>query len=395
MSVLMIVAAMVALAWTAIAAKIISSARAIRFLPPFEGEISADLPAVDAIVPAHNEEKDIEATVRGIVAQEYPNLRATVVDDRSSDGTLAILGRLAEELPIRVISGVERPSGWVGKTWAIDQGLASVSADWILFVDADMGLHPRALVSAMKQAEASGADLVSIVARPEIKTFWQAAIAMAVGEVLFALYPLHKVNNPAYPQALAAGGFILVRRSVYETAGGHRAVRAEIAEDLLLAKTIKLAGGKLSVHLAPDMVTTHMYGTFGDLWRGLRKNAYAGMEYRFHKFVVGAIMAVTLSWVPIAATILGAATHSWALAIAGALGWLAQIASVAPSVVFMRITPLAVFCFPFGATAYTAIACSSVWNHHRGRILWKDVTFVAKEVEAGTRLGEAARSKPR
>lgn len=381
---LLIVAAVSALIWSIMAATIIHHALKTRYLRPIDGPISADAPAVEVVIPALNEEDRVEATVRKVLTQEYPHLSLTVVDDRSTDRTGAILDRLAESLPLRVIHGAPRPTGWVGKTWAISQGTNGDSDEWLLFVDADMGLHPRALATAIDQANRVEADLVSFIARPEIHSFWQAAIAITLGEVLFTMYPPHRINDPKSSVALAAGGFLLVRRSVYERIGGHEAVRAEIVEDIQIGRLIKESGARLSVHLAPDLAWTHMYGSFGDLWRGLRKNAYAGMEYQLHKYITGAIGGQIMAWTPVVATIVGLAIGSWPLAIVGIAGWLAQALSAAPSIPYLRISPLYALTLPLGSFAYTAIATSSVWNHYRGRILWKGVTFSAREVrEAG------------
>ena len=384
---LLIVAIVTALLWTIFAAKIFAITHQTRFLKTLEAPPTTDAPTVEAIIPAHNEEQWIAATIAYVLAQEYPIARVTVVDDGSTDRTGAILADLAASHPIRVLKSPPRPLGWVGKTWAVTQGAKGATADWLLFVDADMGLHPKALGTVMDRVIRDGAVLASIIPRPEIKTFWQGAVALPIGAILFTMYPLPKTNDPDSPVAIAAGGFLLVKRSAYEASGGHEAVRAEIVEDIQLARTIKEAGGRLSVHFAPDLAWTHMYGTFGEIWRGLRKNAYAGMEYQPHKFVTGAIGGQIMAWTPIAGTIVGIILGSWPLTIAGLWGWLAMTACAAPMIPYLRVSPLFALAMPVGSTAYTAIACSSVWHHYRGRIIWKDVTFSSKEVREASRPG--------
>jgi len=368
---------LVALGWTLLAIRLIrrSRGRWFRFLGPVEGAI-LDGPAVDAIVPARNEEAHVAATVEALRSQDYPTLAITVVDDQSTDATGAILDRLAAEAglraPLRVVQGVERPSGWVGKTWAIHQGVAGTEADWLWFVDADMGLHPRALASAIIEAEREGADFVSLLPGVRCRTFWQGTIAASFLQLLAQLYPLDRVNDPSSPEAIAAGGFILVRRSAYDRAGGHEACRGEIIEDMQLARRVKAAGGRLSVRLAPGLAWTHMYGRFGDIWRGLRKNAYAGMDYMPRKYVTGAIVALLLAWAPWVALAWGIATGAVPSLIVGVWGILAQAAASAPVLVFLGLPAPFALGLPAGITAYVAIASASVWHHHRGRILWKD-----------------------
>ena len=382
---LVVIAMFAAFTWVAMAVAMIGNSLKIRQLQPIQGPISVDLPEIDVVIPALNEEERIETTINRILAQEYPRLNITVINDRSTDRTGEILDRLAQSRPIRVIHGEPRPVGWVGKTWAVTQGAKGGKAEWLLFVDGDIDLHPRAVATAIDQARKGNADLVSIIAWPEVKTFLQGAVAITLGQALWTMYPLHKVNDPKSPVALAAGGFILTKRSIYESIGGHEAVRAEIVEDIQLGKVIKRAGGRLSVHLAPSLASTHMYGTFREIWVGLRKNAYAGTEYRLFTLATGLIGGLIMGWTPMIATIAGIALGSWPLALAGAFGWLAQIVAIVPSILYLRISPLFVFSLPVGVTLYVSIACSSAWHHFRGRILWKDVTFASKEVREASR----------
>ena len=47
-------------------------------------------PRVAVLIPAYNEEKVIERTVRSVLESDYPNLRAIVIDDGSSDRTVEV-----------------------------------------------------------------------------------------------------------------------------------------------------------------------------------------------------------------------------------------------------------------------------------------------------------------
>ncbi len=369
-----IAAALVALAWAALAVRLIRLARgpSFRFLGPM-GPSPIAFPAVDAIVPARNEEANVAATIAGLLAQDYPSLTIRTIDDQSTDGTAAILERLAAEPGSRLvlIRGSERPKGWVGKTWAVHQGVLGTPSDWLWFVDADMGLHPGALSRAMAEAERTGADLVSFLPGLRCLTFWQGSIASAFLQLLSQLYPLDRVNDPARPEALAAGGFLLIRRAAYDRAGGHEACRRSITEDIQLARNVKAGGGRLAIRLAPGLAWTHMYGSFGEIWRGLRKNAYAGMDYLPHKYATGTIVALALAWAPLLALGVGLASGDrHALAVGGA-GVLAQAVATIPILIFLKLPFPFAFTLPVGISAYVAIATSSVWHHHRGRILWK------------------------
>lgn len=381
----------VSLTWLALAVRSLRHARRATQLHPSAAQIPlARAEPIDAVVPAHNEEAHIRDTVEQIAHQNYPRLRLIVVDDQSTDRTAAILNDLTSSgqlpHPCQVVHGEARPDGWVGKTWAVHQGVKRSEADWLWFVDADMGLHPSALTSALELAHSQNADLVTLAPQAVCTTFWQSVMALTLTHLLGHLYPPCRVNDPADPLAMAVGGFILIRRSAYEQAGGHEAVRSEIVDDINLARRVKQAGGRLVLAAAPKLAWTHMYGSFSDIWRGLRKNAYAGMDYLPHKLVVGSLAALVMVWTPSLALLAGGlglqtqalpALPTSLLLASGALGVLFQALSAAPFALFLKLGWGYLATVPIGLTAYVAIAAASAWHYHRGRVLWKDRAFVA------------------
>src|SRR5688500_14380568 len=98
-------------------------------------------PLVSVIIPARNEEQVIEPTVRAFLAQDYTPLEIIVVNDRSEDGTAAVLSRIADPR-LKVVSGEELPAGWLGKPWALHQGSQHARGELLLFVDADLIYAP-------------------------------------------------------------------------------------------------------------------------------------------------------------------------------------------------------------------------------------------------------------
>ena len=83
------------------------------------------------MVPARDEADVIVRSIGSLLAQDYPGpFRVVLVDDQSGDGTAAA----ARGLPERGAAGsaVRRspcPSGWVGKMWAVNQGVAHASVE--------------------------------------------------------------------------------------------------------------------------------------------------------------------------------------------------------------------------------------------------------------------------
>ena len=342
-------------------------------------------PPVTIIVPARNEGKILDRSIPSFCMQDYPDLRVILIDDQSDDNSPAVIARLRADHPnLTVIPGRQRPDGWCGKPWAVQQGVEAVSSPsqiepWFLFTDADCIFHPQAVRQAMKRAEAESLDLVSVFPTLTFSSTIERVGVLGLVTVLVMMFPLGWANDPKRKMALSAGAFMLVRRNAYEKAGGHEAVRAHIIEDVNLGKNVKSAGFKVQGNFTRDLVQTEMYENFSDLWEGLAKNAYAGMEYQPHKFWVGLIAGVLSAILP---PIYLIATLGWAIQAGGRVAWAAfALAAVinaciliihSRTVRFMRAPWYDMFLLPVSAFLYNMIALSSMWqNHFSGGNVWK------------------------
>lgn len=236
-------------------------------------------PRVSVVIPARNEEKDVERTVRSHLAQDYPNLQVIAVDDRSVDRTPEILRNLAQEDPrLTVISGNDPPAGWLGKPHALHVGARAADGELLLFADADVRYDPRALRDAVVVMEDRGLDLLAFFPRFENRGFWEnvllpfLAVAVFLGLGFLARFP-------RVPLAMGAGAGNLVRRRAYEAVGGHTAIRQAVVDDVRLAVVAKRAGFRVAAFRAEDRVAVRMYRGFRQVWDGFTKNvawAYTG-----------------------------------------------------------------------------------------------------------------------
>ncbi|MGH7622487.1 MAG: glycosyltransferase family 2 protein, partial [Gemmatimonadaceae bacterium] len=91
-------------------------------------------PLLSVIVPARNEAHNIERCVRSILGTQWPALEVIVIDDRSEDGTGAIVQSIAaRDARVRVVHGVPVPDGWFGKQWACAQGAREAKGSTLVF----------------------------------------------------------------------------------------------------------------------------------------------------------------------------------------------------------------------------------------------------------------------
>jgi chlorobactene glucosyltransferase len=345
-------------------------------------ELRADVsfPSVTIVVPARNEAAELPKTVPTFCTQDYPDLRVIIVDDQSEDDSLDILRKLREEhANLLFVPAADRPDGWCGKPWAVHEGVRHATGELLLFTDADCVFHPYAVKQAVTLLQKENFDALSLLPMMKFETLSEQIGLGGLASVLPMIMPLSMVNDPKSDVALAAGGFILVRRSAYEKIGGHVSVKGEIIEDVKLARKLKASGAKFHCRATTDLVSTRMYEGFADLWEGLSKNAYAGSEYHPVKFWLGMIAAMLILVLPpiyLTASIIAVAVHRSPLNIAfvilSAFICISQLIVQSRAVRHLKLPAWQILLMPISAGLYTLIAINSAWEHHfRGGNLWK------------------------
>ena len=264
-----------------------------RFRLPAPADVP--LPRLSICVPARNEAENIAACVRGALLQDHPDFELIVVDDGSTDGTAeAARAAAAGDGRIRVIVGSEPPRGWAGKPWACTRAVAEASGGHLLFVDADVVLTSTAARRAASVLLDRRLALVSLFGSWRLDTFWERVAIPVIGWFIRGTTDLAAVNTPGRPEAFANGQFILVDRGAYDAAGGHGAVRAEVLDDVRLARALKQHGQPLGLYFAPDLFSVRLYRSLPEIAAGYAKNLYEGMDRRPHVAVV-ALCALGLS----------------------------------------------------------------------------------------------------
>jgi len=104
-------------------------------------------PSCTILIPAHNEEKVIDATLTAMRQLEYPEdrLRILVINDGSADRTREIALRHAAEDPRVDVFDVPAGEGGRGKSRALNLGVRQTFSDIIAIYDADNTPHRAAL----------------------------------------------------------------------------------------------------------------------------------------------------------------------------------------------------------------------------------------------------------
>jgi cellulose synthase/poly-beta-1,6-N-acetylglucosamine synthase-like glycosyltransferase len=248
---------------------------------------------VSVILTALNEEQTIRPALQSLLALQYPNLEIIAINDRSSDGTGAVLDLLQTDHPqLKVIHIESLPAGWLGKCHALHQGAQIASGEYLLFTDADVHFEPSTLSRAIQYCTEKNLDHLTLVFGLIAHGLVLRLLLVSLGIGLFALYQPWQAANKQSKAYFGVGGFNLVRRKVYDACGGHEPLRLEILDDLALGKQIKQRGFKQAVLYGDALVALEWYPSLATLFRGLEKNSFAAMG--FQKRQLFAAVSVTV-----------------------------------------------------------------------------------------------------
>ncbi len=339
-------------------------------------------PKVSVCVPARDEERDLESCLVSLLNQDYPDYEVIVVDDHSTDGTPNIIAALQSRYPHLVtVQGAPLPADWYGKPYALHQASQVAQGDVLLFTDADPVFEPHALTTAVHFMRDRQLDLLTLFPRGKFGSFWERAIQPVVFAFIGALTRLRKVNDPRSPSAMAVGAFIMVRRDIYERAGGHQPLRQAILEDIGMGRLVKRSGGKIMIADGRHIYSIRMYHSFREIWVGWRKNIFLAMRKSVLKtffYIFWILGFLVTPW--------GVAGYHWWAG--SALGWqllasgglLAVLTAGGVLCHELGLRKYTLILFPLGALVMAAIMVNSMIHVlFRGRSEWRGRIYMQPE----------------
>jgi len=235
------------------------------------------LPYVSVIVPARDEQDNIERCLISLMEQDYPKLEIIAVDDNSTDTTLIKMKKLQQKYQkqkncptLNIIELKSKPDDWTGKTWASENGYLASHNDILLFVDADCYYEKNCLLSAITYMINEEIDVLTGYPFFELKDFW-SKISMPLWKLMSITFGKNacNVNNPRSKVAYLMGCFFLIKRNVFENVGTFRSVRNAIQEDEALGIRIKRSGYKLRLIQMNNLINALWSRDLSTLWDGI------------------------------------------------------------------------------------------------------------------------------
>jgi len=249
------------------------------------------------IICARNEEGTIYKTIERVVMQKYDgNIRILCVDNASTDRTDEEI-EWAKQVLSRANRSIERiVCKALGKSHALNAGLARVDTQYFLTVDADTLLHENAVCAILSRISQTGAGCVAGNLQVERPRTWVQK--MQIYDYLISIAAIKRYQGTYSATLVAQGAF-----SVYDTA----AVQAvggwthDSGEDIVLTYRL-LSMGHASLYEPQAIGLTVVPSTLWDFYRqrvrwaqGMFEGFMAVKPWMQTSFASGYFQAINLS----------------------------------------------------------------------------------------------------
>ena len=363
---------------------------------------AAGEPRVTVVVPARNEEKDIQATMEGLLALEYSNYEIIAIDDRSTDNTGVIMDEAAGGAGIHnrvhtaqmmqavadksvrptlaVLHISNLPTGWMGKTHAMWRAAQQATGDWLLFTDADVLFKPDSVRRVVAYAEAEKADHVVLFPRMIMKSAGERMM-VAFFQALFVFgHRPWKVADPDAQDHMGVGAFNMIRRSVYEAVGTYEALRMEVLDDMKLGKVVKNAGYAQRNVFGEDLISLRWArGAFG-IVNNLTKNFFAVMSFQWPRTIAAVLGLAFINLGPFLGVWLASGWSRLPYAIALLSMWgiywgMSKRSAVAPYYFFLHPVSTALFMYTLARSMAHTLANDG--------IVWRGTKYALEDLRKG------------
>jgi len=217
-------------------------------------------PFISIIIPNHNGEKTIGRCLDAAFASRYPNFEVMVVDDCSTDHSIAII----DKYPCRLIRLPEHG----GASKARNTGAQNSKGDVLFFIDNDCLLQADTLAKAAAVYQQEGPGVViggTYTLLPYDQTFF------SIFQSVYIHYS--ETKNTGNPDYIATHAMIIAK-SLFQQSGGFNEYFMPILEDVEYSHRLRQKGIRLL--MKPDIQVQHIFNfsLAKSMRNGIRKSKY-------------------------------------------------------------------------------------------------------------------------
>lgn len=257
---------------------------------------------VSILIPARNEEKNIEKILKDLIIQPYSNIEIIVCNDQSEDNTRNIVEKMMIQDPrIKIIDSSKLSDGWLGKNWACYQLSKEAQGEYYLFLDADVRVYNLLISKSVHHLQKYHLGLLSIFPKQIMITLGEYCTIPLMHYILTTLLPLVLVRVSKFSSLSAANGqFMLFDAKIYHQHQPHLLMKGEKVEDIKIARNFKSRGEKVACLTGVEEITCRMYDNYKEGVSGFSKNmvTFFGNSYLL-AFIFWVLTTMSLVYIPI------------------------------------------------------------------------------------------------
>lgn len=228
-------------------------------------------PPISYIVPCHNEEDNVEETIRHLAEQNYPHFEIIAVNDGSRDNTAAILDRLAEKYPALRVVHLKKNQG---KAMGLRTAALMARNEFLICIDGDAALDPNVGVYMMRHF-LEGTRVGAVTGNPRVRNRASLLGKIQVGEFSASVGMIKRAQR-VYGKVFTVSGVIAAFRKTALHQIGYWNTDM-ITEDIDVSWRLQLAGW--DIRFEPNALCwIWMPETLKGLWRQRLRWAQGGAE---------------------------------------------------------------------------------------------------------------------
>jgi hopene-associated glycosyltransferase HpnB len=319
------------------------------------------------IIPARNEEKYIEETLESVKNQDIKALHTIVINDNSTDNTKKVLKNFSRNFKnLKILNGKKLPPGWVGKVWALKQGVDEANKgnfQYYLFIDSDIHLNKGIIKNSIKFLEAKDLVMVSLMAKLSSEYFWEKMLIPPFIFFFQKLFPFGRVNDPKDQISAAAGGFILCKSQIFKQKNWYESIKDKVIDDCNIAKIIKNRG-KIWLGLTNLVKSKRTYQSLNEIWKMVSRTAFEQLNFSIVILIVSCLGMFLIYLTPYIFLAISIFALEKELMIVSLTTIFLITLVFFPVMEFYKVSKKYLISIPFFSSLYIIMTCSSAINYY-------------------------------
>ena len=329
-------------------------------------------PLISILIPARNEENNIDSLMRSLLDQDYQNIEILVFDDQSEDNTANIVQEFEKSSAgkVKLLSSEGLPRGWLGKNHACHKLAEAAAGDYLLFIDADVIIKKGMIRDALGHVSKYHLALFSIFPQQIMKTFGERISVPIMNWVLVSLLPLSLIRSSKNPAFSAANGqFMMFKTRVYRKELLHERFRNHKVEDIAIMKYMKKRSYRVDTRLSGGQIQCHMYEGFLEAVNGFSKNVIEFFGGSVFLLIIYSLITGFGGFI---------IYFSTPLFVLFVFILLTIVHRMIVSILSRQSIILNILFVPFQLFAFLVITAKALIVRYSGRYVWKDRTILSE-----------------